>query len=820
MPNLPDPSSPGIPTADFSRSLGPHSKRERPLDPVTGTAEAGRVPLRLDAGVKLQKRESRLGLRSIFGRHRGASDSDKGLGPPREPSQKPGGIRASLAEINWPYGSHHSQGHQSDLSLPSFSKPAPTQSLRHKKSASGVRPQPSAEGLAPWQAPPLFQAYPQAIKHAHLPACTASPEAILRQHHHKTSGSLGNILNPSTPDIPEAVTGEKSERPKRRHRRNLSGATSKFEWTTKVFVLVTSGYLLQYAGEGSFDRLPERVLQLGKESAAFASDVIPGRHWVLQVSAVAELDGAPGTHSSIRARLPFRGQEKRLSPTFLMVFESAEEMDSWIAILRREIEALGGRKVLSETGKPKDSGQQAELRNQASQRTLVVRDPDRFSRIMSPERSWIQDPPMSSQEVHHLEPGHEDLGREQSFDDTSTASVISHDGKQLDSLRDSTNRFSFMSSGQRTMITSAGSSPACSPIRDSFAELEPVVPGLPPPSEQPQPRLRPNAKAIIDRRQSLQTINHVFEMRVASAQAFRSLPMHGKTTQPDVATPPVSPPPPNFSAPQGPSTRFLPGRTPPPVSTHTSSPLLSGRFSARRPPPSALSINPRPLSLVVDQPSPILSPLNRVRTGSESAGSPLSATPVTPPISSTSSRNAENASKLCELQGHSSCESNHPEHENTPEIATQRPSPLREELGDVLGRHEASLAKDPSLESRIIPRATSSLGIYSDKYAPGSAVGKQGVRVRRRSFTAAQQSLPASFAHRELHNRPQTPSLRPMPRSLQHLKADSQVHQLLQQRSIAQLTEGPPPGPPPKRALPAIPQKSSRTNLGPPPGFI
>lgn len=822
MPDVPEPASPGA-SLGLIHGLGPHPKRERPPDPLAGAAEAGRVPLRTDAGERVHKRESRLGLRNIFGRNRGTSDADKGPVSPREPSQRPGGIRASLAEINWPYGLHHNQGHRSEVSLPSFTKPPPTpQSLKHKKSASGVRPQPSTEGLASWHAPPLFQAYPQAIKHAHLPACTASAEVVLRLHNHKNSPSLGSLLNPSTPDIPEETTTGKGDKPKSRHRRNLSGSASKFEWTTKIFVLVTSGYLLQYAGDGPFDRLPERVLQLGKDSAAFASDVIPGRHWVLQVStAAAELDRTPGSHSSIRSRFPFRGQERRHSSTFLMVFESAEDMDGWIATLRREIEALGGRKVLSETGKPKTGGQQPELRNQASQRTLVVRDPDRFSRIMTPERPWIRGPTMSSPEIHHPEPGHEDMGREQSFDDNSTASFISHDGRQLDSLRDSTNRLSFMSSGQRTVITSAGSSPACSPIRDSFVELEPLTPGLPPLDEHPQPRLRPNASAIIDRRQSLQTINHVFEMRVASAQSSRPLSTHSNTAQHDVATHPMSPPMPNFSVPHGPSKRFPLGRPTPPVSTQISNPLLPARLSARRPPPSALSINARPLSLVVDQPSPVLSPLSRVGSGTESTGSRLSATPITPPISSASSRQVESELSRSETQDQSICELNRPKSNRASEVGAHHPSPPHEALDGDAGQHKATISVNtPFFEPRNIPRASSSLGTYGGNSLSVQAAERQGARARRRSFSSQQQSFPTPIPEREIFIRPHTPSLRPMPRSSQHLRLDSLSPPLVQRRSMAQLTEGPPPAPPPKRALPAIPQKSSRTNLGPPPGFI
>src|SRR5690606_3098351 len=120
--------------------------------------------------------------------------------------------------------------------------------------------------LAAWDPPPLFQAYPQAIRHAQLPACTHSAEAVLRMSDKRiVRDDLQSAL-----DDTNRVTDRR-----KKHRRNLSDA---LEWTTKIYVLVTSGYLLQYAGEGSFDRLPERMLHLGKDSAAFASDVIPGRH--------------------------------------------------------------------------------------------------------------------------------------------------------------------------------------------------------------------------------------------------------------------------------------------------------------------------------------------------------------------------------------------------------------------------------------------------------------------------------------------------------------------------------------------------------------
>lgn len=764
-------------------------------------------------------------MRNIFTRGRGGSDVDSGPVSPRDGPQRLGGIRASLAEINWPYGLHQGQGHRSEVSLVSFSKSLPVgQSLKHKKSESVVRPQQNPEGIAAWNPPPLFQAYPQAVKHAHLPACTVSADVVLRLHTHKSSGSLAGLLSPSAPEAPEDIT---SEKPKRRHRRNNSGSASRFEWTSKVYVLVTSGYLLQYAGEGPFNRLPERVLQLGKDSAAFASDAIPGRHWVIQVSSVAEPDRSPSSHSSLRSRLPFRGQERRHSSTFLMVFESAVEMDGWITTLRREIEALGGRKVLSETGTPKVGGQDAQPRSQASQRTLIVKDRDRFSRVMTPDNTGDQSLAISSPDIH-LDPTHDDLNRDQSFDDNSTASFISHEGRQLDALRDSTNRLSFMSSGQRTMVTSPGSSPACSPIRDSFGEFDPM-PELPEIEGQPQPRLRPNAMAIIDRRQSLQAINHVFDMRVASAQALRPVSKYSGARQleaaPSFTT--TQQPTPNFSIPQNQGKRHSFTRTSlgmPPTQVTTTSPLL-GRMSARRPPPSALSINPRPLSLVEDQPSPALSSLSRAGTATERTGSPLSAVPSTPPVSSTRPQRAESKMAGREIRDESMRDSGISTHENNADSLLHMDRPSSELLDDDMAGHDVNRSPMlPPPDALNVPRSSTSLGVYGEFDSGNQAAGKLAIRVRRQSFTSPRQiergrALSPSSLRSDLTQRPETPSSKSVPRS-SHLRLEPASEMLLQRRSLSQLAaEGPPPAPPPNRALPPIPQKA-RVNVIPPPGFI
>jgi len=805
-------------TLELLNSTSNMPRRARPphLDPEAGYVD--RVPLRPEADSKVRRRESRLGLRNLFGRHKAASSEKPpsspipALRPSHDVSPRSGGIRASIAEINWPYSLSNGTAQRSEIFLP-FRSLAEAQELKHKKSASVVRPQAAPGTLANWEPPPLFKAYPQAIKHSHLPACTTSADAILRLH--KSGFSQTGL------DMTEEISTEKHEKARKKHRRNNSNSnSSKLEWTTKVFVLVTSGHLLQYTGSGTFDRLPEKVLHLGKDSAAFASDVIPGRHWVLQVRSVAEPDRGATPPSSLFSRLPFKIQERRQTANMLMVFEGAEEMDSWITTLRREIEALGGKKYLSETGKPKLEDPETQLKSQTSQRTLVVRDHDRFSRVMSPELQWDSVLGANRPDVH-LDPPEADF-RDQSFDDNSTASVISHDGRQLDGLRDSTNRFSFISSGQRTVITSAGSSPACSPVRDSFATVDDgYVPDLHLHDEAPRPQARPNAAAINDRRQSLQTMNHILDLRVSSTQVLRphSTAVSPSPWQPDVDPYAQSPTHtiPNFSVPQGMGKRYSVGRPiageqfPPATPTQG---LFPSRVSSRRPPPTALAINGRPLSLVEDQPSPLTSPMS---------DDVLSTEPDTPSMfapwteESGEERRGSSTSEASDVQQKRRSRRSSHSHRRQFSSSSVRSS---ERIATFDGRETPTFSLPDSFPRppptpmspppQGIVRPKSSLDFYSRAQSPTTMAMREELRSRRLSLYSQDVEKPA-FDHREFSHRefiikpPRAHSLKPVPRSSQHLRIDSLPKSISQRRSLSQLAEGPPPGPPPTRALPPIP---------------
>lgn len=522
-----------------NRPEGPEASNSFPRRihvPATNLFVRSETPALLNSA-KTGRRESRLGLRTLFGRSGKLPKAEESLRSPSSLSSlkstkafpRSGGFRASLAEMNyWPYG----QQVKSELALPLANYPwdaphekpndgqdSPSRSPSNTATFSGKRtpgmtiakqPRPA---LATWALPSLFRAYQQAHKQQTLAAVSLPIEALAKLSE-KTG--VADVMAPLTQtevniNISGGGGGASTSAGDKFRRRNRgdSLSTANLPWTTKIYILVTAGYLLQYTGDGAIDRMPEKVLRLGKSSAAFATDMIPGRHWVLQVSATTEDDGISLTDSrSLLSKLSFRASEKRLTSNMLMVFNSAEDMDDWMTSLRAMIERLGGRRSLSEVGLPKEVEPREDginavyLRKKKSQGTIIDRDAIRSTQVI----------PASPSPVLQQEQGHracdysipmidfDSAAQDMTSDDKSTTnSVTSHDGRQLDNLRDSSHRLSLLSSGQRTIWTSTTSSPADSPIRERFP-LPGDITTIP---ETAQPR--PNGSSIMNRRVSLQT---------------------------------------------------------------------------------------------------------------------------------------------------------------------------------------------------------------------------------------------------------------------------------------------------------------------------
>ena len=338
------------------------------------------------------------------------------------------------------------------------------------RSRSSFRKDITSKSSTAWDPPPLFQAYPQAVKHATLRAPTLSAETILRLNAERNSSSNQRV-DSYTPEVNET----KSTKEKKLKKPTALDALSKGDWTEKTFVLVTSGYLLQYTGQGPFDRLPEKIMPLSKESAAFASDAIPGKPYVLQISQVADEDGTLDTEASrsLFKSLGLRSQMKRSTSSFLLVFESPEELSSWMVTVRKEIQGMGGKKYRpDEVRKPAEVESIQELHHRPSQRYLVKRDPNRFSQNLVPVPNITfsdntLSPALSKQAVDPVDPAstkRQSMATQQSVDSLTTSKTAESINQiHLDRLRESP-RQSYASTVGKTTSSSRDSSPGPSPV--------------------------------------------------------------------------------------------------------------------------------------------------------------------------------------------------------------------------------------------------------------------------------------------------------------------------------------------------------------------
>ena len=535
----------------FDEAASRKSRRPRPIETIVYQEAGGRIPPAASSSPTLH-RDSKFGLRSLFSRSKSIVnlDSEERSSVPHEDNevtirQHSGTtlrLRVSAA------GDAHGVTNGSTM--------VPRKEIKDSK--AGLKTERPSRPSRAWDPPPLFQAYPQAVKYGSLQASTLSADTILRISNHKNNKNLREQMMLSTLDVgslEEDLRRKKPDEESKTHRRRMSSSTSKTEWTQKIYVLSTSGYLLEYSGDGSYDRLPEKVMQLGKDSAAFASDAIPGKHWVLQISQVATEDGvvALSATRSVLGRMKFRKPDCRKPvSSFLLILGSAEEMDGWLVAVRKEIEALGGKKYRPSIGSRKTTDEAVQtLRERPSRRYLVKRDPHRFQNpegsrefsqgVCSGDESDISQPVNSA-------PGAAPVTSEKPRSYRTTASTetssIGRDNIPDDRNLQDSSRLSYLSMGTRTLVASRGSSVAtsstkCDPVH---ADVSTTLHGL-------------GRSSLMNKRHaSMQKIPPALELRresfdpCADHHAAGPQPTHADT-EGSVSVKSLSPSTPNFSVP-------------------------------------------------------------------------------------------------------------------------------------------------------------------------------------------------------------------------------------------------------------------------------
>lgn len=322
-----------------------------------------------------------------------------------------------------------------------------------------------ARTLGSWDPPELFKAYPQSIKHTRLRAPALHTKIILHQYGEKKAGGLEQGMPQNVEQLKRYV-GRKKEKEKDFKQKVLENDG----WTEKIYVLATSGYLLEYAGEGSFDRFPEKLMSLGSESVAFASDAIPGEHWVLQVSRIANDDGVPSSAGpkSILKKLWLGNDKKRSTSAFLLVFDNPDDMNSWLVVIRKEIEALGGKKYRPDVDVLKTDAPK-ELRERPSRQDLVKRDPNRFAdetkHTASANSNQIGN--STKRDLSNITLKRQSMATQESAESPSPSNAtVSTDQAHLERLKE-TPRASYVSSGGRTLSRASSLEP--SPARAVFS---------------------------------------------------------------------------------------------------------------------------------------------------------------------------------------------------------------------------------------------------------------------------------------------------------------------------------------------------------------
>ncbi|RVX72137.1 hypothetical protein B0A52_04735 [Exophiala mesophila] len=207
---------------------------------------------------------------------------------------------------------------------------------RNPRQSSRTLKDNSTRNMTSRDPPPLFQACLQARLSEVLEVPSTLTEVLFRTSQRRRNSISGESSSRSSFADDESIGSAK-------HKRNWSGASS-CSMTQKLFVLLRNGFVLQYSADGLNDRLPEKILELGPRSVAFASDAIPGKHWVLRISHDRHSSAVP-SHASKHSwsKFGFRQQEnKRLVQDLLLVFDNAIVLDSWLTAVRKEIELLGG----------------------------------------------------------------------------------------------------------------------------------------------------------------------------------------------------------------------------------------------------------------------------------------------------------------------------------------------------------------------------------------------------------------------------------------------------------------------------------------------
>ncbi|KFY20126.1 hypothetical protein V493_07742, partial [Pseudogymnoascus sp. VKM F-4281 (FW-2241)] len=291
-------------------------------------------------------------------------DSPAGAHPPQMSEKLARVFGTTNASVVGPKAERlHAQGDERPVTATrkrdSFLAAMPKRSLERPPTSAGP-PTISAPVAAPlptkWEPPPFFKGLSGAVRHGSLMTCGVTANAVIYLSTHDKGGKNVAVLGFGSDIVKAAKAKEK-------HRQRVVETLAKAEWGRKIFVLTSAGYILQFSCDGAFNRLPELSIRLSRHSVAFASDVIPGRHWVIQITTVydglsaitpGELSATPAPPAKQRPG----SKSTYIKPIkqFLLIMDNGDDLDAWLTAVRHEIDVLGGKASSESNAKAAEEG--------------------------------------------------------------------------------------------------------------------------------------------------------------------------------------------------------------------------------------------------------------------------------------------------------------------------------------------------------------------------------------------------------------------------------------------------------------------------------
>lgn len=468
---------------DNKSSLRLH--RPRPIETVL-FEKAANIAATPELVHPLARRQSKTALLGMFGRTKSIMANIKpnklDMYREQEDTQQKNVVRKISRTLRQTHENIFTEG----IRASSTYSNVPMAALQHRNSKSRLitrfdRKEAQVKPLKSWDPPGLFKAYPQAIRHVRLRAPSLPTEVVLLLHEERIDTELDqrSTISNANADVNGSLNfKERWRRDKDKKSKYLTPEVmSTHKWTEKIYVLATSGYLLQYSGSGNYDRLPEKIMPLEKSSVAFASDAIAGEHYVLQIAQSTNEEGevTAQTSKSKFRKLGLLFESRKTTSNFLLVFDTPEDMNEWLVVVRKEIESLGGKKYQPDVLVRKETDDNIEqVQGKPSRRYLVKRDTHRFEDPVSDAVHGhagftSEQPGVGGQDVSTVLWRRPSLGTQRSIESPSVSNTTaSPDQANLDQLR-GTPRLSYVSVGEKTLSTTGELSPDPSPARAAFS---------------------------------------------------------------------------------------------------------------------------------------------------------------------------------------------------------------------------------------------------------------------------------------------------------------------------------------------------------------